>query len=269
LVYLIPTPIGNIDDISVRSLKLLAEMQILLCEDTRVTKKLLNLLSLRHNIEFKIEKFISFHSHNDEKVLSSLDLDIFSKNVAFMSDAGMPCVSDPGASLVKFCQEKDISYEVLPGANAALLAYATSGFEDSKFYFYGFLPHKGKERNEALGDVVNSDTLTILYESPHRIEKLADELAKICPSRKLFAIKEATKKFENKYFSIAKDFPNFLKLNNIKGEWALVLEPKIARSGKTINEEDIKSLDLPPKQKAKLLAKLTGKSIKECYKSSC
>jgi len=268
LVYLIPTPIGNIGDISVRSLKLLAEMQILLCEDTRVTKKLLNLLSQRHNIEFKIEKFISFHSHNDEKVLSSLDLDIFSKNIAFMSDAGMPCVSDPGAKLVKFCQEKEIKYEVLPGANALLLAYATSGFNYSKFYFYGFLPHKGKERSEALGVVVNSDTMMILYESPHRIEKLADELAKICPLRKLFAIKEATKKFENKFFSLAKDFPDFIKTNNIKGEWALVLEPKIPTLGKAINEEDIKSLDLHPKQKAKLLAKLTGKSIKECYESN-
>ncbi len=268
MVYLIPTPIGNIDDISVRSLKLLTEIQILLCEDTRVTKKLLNLLSLRHNVKFKIEKFISFHSHNDEKVLSTLDIDIFYKNIAFMSDAGMPCVSDPGASLVKFCQEKDMPYEVLPGANALLLAYTTSGFLQNKFYFYGFLPHKGKERNEAIGEVINSEVLTILYESPHRIEKLAQELAKICPCRRLFAIKEATKKFENKFFSLAKDFPDFLNSNNIKGEWALVLEPKAVKLGKAINEEDIKSLDLPPKQKAKLLAKLTGKSIKECYENS-
>ncbi len=268
MVYLIPTPIGNIDDISVRSLKLLTEMQILLCEDTRVTKKLLNLLSIRHSTEFKIDKFISFHSHNDEKVLASLDKEIFSKDIAFMSDAGMPCVSDPGAKLVKFCQEENINYEVLPGANAALLAYASSGFDLNKFFFYGFLPHKGKERANALSEVINSINPIILYESPHRISKLADELAKNCPHRRLFAIKEATKKFEKKFFSFSKDFPDFLENINTKGEWALVLEPKVEQNGEAISEEDINALELHPKQKAKLLSKLTGKSIKECYEKN-
>ncbi|NOX14815.1 MAG: 16S rRNA (cytidine(1402)-2'-O)-methyltransferase [Epsilonproteobacteria bacterium] len=269
MVYLIPTPIGNLDDISVRSLKLLAEMQILLCEDTRVTKKLLNLLSLRHNIKFKIEQFISFHSHNDKKVLSSLEIEIFSKNIAFMSDAGMPCVSDPGASLVQFCQNNGISYEVLPGANALLLAYASSGFNSNQFNFFGFLPHKGKERVDALSIFVDSTTTTILYESPHRILKLSLELAKICPSRKLFAIKEATKKFEKKFFALCSDFPIFLENIDNRGEWALVLEPKAKEYGTALSQEDIKSLDIQPKQKAKLLSKMTGKSIKECYDTLC
>ncbi|MDX1808469.1 MAG: 16S rRNA (cytidine(1402)-2'-O)-methyltransferase [Sulfurospirillaceae bacterium] len=267
MVYLIPTPIGNIDDISVRSLKLLTEIQILLCEDTRVTKKLLNLLSIKHNIEFKIEKFISFHSHNDEKVLASFDKEIFLNNIAFMSDAGMPCISDPGAKLVQYCQENDIGYEVLPGANAALLAYASSGFDLSKFTFYGFLPHKGKERTNALSSVIDSIYPTILYESPHRIAKLSLELEKMCPNRKLFAIKEATKKFENKFFATCCEFPNFLNHINPKGEWSLVLEPKEELIGEKITEEDIKSLEIHPKQKAKLLSKLTGTSIKDCYKN--
>ncbi len=265
MVYLIPTPIGNIDDISVRSLKLLAEIQIFLCEDTRVTKKLLNLLSLKNNIEFKIEKFISFHSHNDKRVLSSLDDEFFSQNIAFMSDAGMPCVSDPGANLVKYCQENDIDYEVLPGANAALLAYASSGFESSRFTFYGFLPHKGKDRENSLNEVINSPNPAIIYESPHRIEKLAKELETACPQRKLFAVKEATKKFEKKFFAKSSDFPNFLNSINTKGEWTLVLEPKEPGMGEKISQNDIESLDIHPKQKAKLLAKLSGKSIKECY----
>ncbi len=268
MVYLIPTPIGNIDDISVRSLKLLAEMQTLLCEDTRVTKKLLNLLSLRHNIKFKINQFISFHSHNDKKVLSSLDMDIFSKNVAFLSDAGMPCISDPGASLVQFCQKNSLPYEVLPGANAALLAYASSGFDLSEFNFFGFLPHKGKDRENELSKVVDSTTTTILYESPHRILKLSQELAKVSPNRKLFAIKEATKKFEKKFFASCKEFLYFLESIDTRGEWTLVLEPKTKEFGAAINKEDISGLDIHPKQKAKLLAKLTGKSIKECYESN-
>jgi len=265
LVYLIPTPIGNIDDISVRSLKLLTEIQILFCEDTRVTKKLLNLLSARNQIKFNIEQFISFHSHNDKKVLSSLHKDIFEKNIAFMSDAGMPCVSDPGASLVKYCQENSIDYEVLPGANAALLAYSSSGMESSKFIFYGFLPHHGIDRKNALNEVINLIYPVIIYEAPHRIAKLASELEVICPKRRLFAIKEATKKFEKKFYSKIQEFPNFLNSINTKGEWALVLEPRVKDMGEPISEQDIKSLDIHPKQKAKLLSKLSGDSVKNCY----
>lgn len=266
MVYLIPTPIGNIDDISVRSLKLLTEIQILLCEDTRVTKKLLNLLSIRNQIEFNIEQFISFHSHNDKKVLSSLDKSIFEKNIGFMSDAGMPCVSDPGANLVKYCQENSINYEVLPGANAALLAYSSSGTQSSKFVFYGFLPHHGIDRKNVLNEVINLTYPVIIYEAPHRIAKLASELAIVCPKRGVFAIKEATKKFEKKFYSRAEEFPNFLNYINTKGEWALVLEPKQKDLGEPISEQDIKNLDIQPKQKAKLLSKLSGDSIKNCYK---
>ena len=269
MVYLIPTPIGNIDDISVRSLKLLTEIQILFCEDTRVTKKLLNLLSAKNQVKFNIEKFISFHSHNDKKVLLSLQKEIFEKKVAFMSDAGMPCVSDPGASLVKYCQENNIDYEILPGANAALLAYSSSGMESSKFIFYGFLPHHGKDRQNALNEVINLTNPTVIYEAPHRIAKLATELASVCPKRRLFAIKEATKKFEKKFYSKAEDFLSFLNSINTKGEWALVLEPKEKDMGEPISEQDIQSLDIHPKQKAKLLSKLTGDSIKNCYGTLC
>jgi len=265
LVYLIPTPIGNLDDISVRSLKLLTEVKTLLCEDTRVTKKLLTLLSNRNQLKFNIENFISFHSHNDKKVLASLNDDFFREDVIFMSDAGMPCVSDPGANLVKYAQEKGIEYEVLPGANAALLAYASSGFDFAKFTFFGFLPHKGKERENLLNEALDLYSTVILYESPHRIEKLANELALLCGDRRIFAIKEATKKFEKKFYLTASKFPDFLKSINAKGEWTIVLEPKEKSRGVNITKQDIEALDIPPKSKAKLLSKLTGKSIKECY----
>ncbi len=269
MVYLIPTPIGNIDDISVRSLKLLTEIKILFCEDTRVTKKLLHLLSTRNSIEFKIEKFISFHSHNDKKVLASLEREFFQENIAFMSDAGMPCISDPGANLVRYCQKKSIEYEILPGANAALLAYASSGFDFPKFMFYGFLPHGGKERENALWDLISFENPTVIYEAPHRIKKLALELAEVCPKRELFAIKEATKKFEKKFFSLSEDFIGFLNSINTKGEWALVLAPNKKSKGQAISQKDILNLDIHPKQKAKLLSKLSGKSVKECYDELC
>lgn len=265
MIYFIPTPIGNLDDISLRSLKLLSECQILFCEDTRVTKKLLNLLSQRHSLEFHIEKYISLHSHNEKKVLESLDKAIFEKNVAYLSDAGMPCVSDPGAYFVKYAQENALDYEVLPGANAALLAYASSGFSSARFSFYGFLPHKGKERVNALNEVLSSKYPVILYESPHRIEKLSQELAQLSPSLNACFIKEATKKFEAKIFGTCKEIYEKILVSNLKGEWVVVLDTNDDGSKGIISKEDILSLSLPPKQKAKLLAKLTGESVKEWY----
>lgn len=265
MVTFIPTPIGNLEDITLRSLRLLSQSQILFCEDTRVTKRLLSLLEEKHNIHFQVEKFISLHSHNEKKVLQSLDKEIFEKNVAYLSDAGMPCISDPGSFFVNFCQENNISYEILPGANAALLAYAASGFSNPKFIFYGFLPHKGKERQNALGEVINSKYPVILYESPHRIEKLVAELASLIPDVKACFIKEATKKFETKIIATCEQIQEAFVKMNLKGEWVVVIDSAQDEKGDVITKEDILELELPPKQKAKLLAKLTGKSVKEWY----
>jgi len=265
LIYFIPTPIGNLDDISQRSLKLLCECHTLFCEDTRVTKRLLSLLSEKHNLTFNIENFISLHSHNEKYVLDNIDISVFDETVAYLSDAGMPCVSDPGSYFVQYCQEKNLSYEVLPGANAALLAYASSGFSNPKFTFYGFLPHKGKERDTGLEFIKNSSIPTIIYESPHRIEKLSSELAALLPERKAIFIKEATKKFERKFVSTCKDINEQLKDANLKGEWVIVIDSESTCKGDAITKEDILELKLPPKQKAKLLAKVTGESVKEWY----
>ena len=270
MVYFIPTPIGNLDDVSQRSLKLLCECRTLFCEDTRVTKRLLSLFSEKHNLTFSIENFISLHSHNEKYVLDNIDMSVFDGTVAYLSDAGMPCVSDPGSYFVQFCQEKNLSYEVLPGANAALLAYASSGFSNSKFTFYGFLPHKGKERDRGLEFIKNSSIPTIIYESPHRIEKLSSELAKLLPERKAIFIKEATKKFERKFISSCMEINEQLKDANLKGEWVIVIDSESTCKGDAITKDDIMELELPPKQKAKLLAKVTGESVKKWYsKLSC
>jgi len=265
LVYFIPTPIGNLDDISVRSLKLLTECVTLFCEDTRITKKLLTLLSKKHQLKFKVTKFISMHSHNEQAVLENIDMGLFDETVAFLSDAGMPGISDPGATLVRFCQDKKLKYEVLPGANAALLAYVTSGIDCHKFLFYGFLSHKGMDRQNELFEVLNAPHVVILYESPHRIEKLIEELVQFAPNRKIFAIKEATKRYEKRFFDFPCVIQELFKKTNIKGEWVVVIEPEAKAGGEMITKEDILALELPPKQKAKLLSKLTGLSIKEWY----
>jgi 16S rRNA (cytidine1402-2'-O)-methyltransferase len=177
----------------------------------------------------------------------------------------MPCVSDPGCKLVNFAQKNSIEYEILPGASASLLAYAASGFCTHQFLFFGFLPHKGKERKEALSKALNSGFVTIIYESPHRIEKLTDELSLIEPEREIFLIKEATKMHEKKFKGTSKSAKEWIKNINTKGEWVVVLNAIISNLG-VISLEDILSLDLPKKEASKLIAKITKQSPKECYK---
>ncbi len=264
MLYFIPTPIGNLEDISLRSLTLLGKCEILFCEDTRVTKKLIHLLSERFSLKTNIKEFISLHSHNEKEVIKKLDRTMFEKEVAYLSDAGMPCVSDPGCALVEYCQKNDISYEVIPGANALTLAYSASGFCESEFLFLGFLPHKGKDRDKKLHEAMFSGYVTLLYESPHRLLKLIEQICNIDENREIFLIKEATKKFEEKFKGFSKDILVKLKNKDIKGEWVVVLNSG-TKANSSITLEDIKSLDIPKKQMAKLISKATGKSVKECY----
>ena len=260
MLAFIPTPIGNLQDISTRSLEILTDADIIFCEDTRVSKKLLSLL----NIPYNEKKFISLHSHNEKDIIANLDISIFDKNIVYMSDAGMPSISDPGCLLVRFAQENDISYEVLPGANAALLAYVASGFCGSEFLFFGFLPHKGKERKAKLQDAIHSNFITIIYESPHRIQKLIDELADHIPDREIFIIKEATKLYEFKKRASSKEIKEAFDSIDKRGEWVVVIDREKKERG-VITKEDILSLNIPKKEMAKLLAKLDGRSVKECY----
>ena len=264
MLCLVPTPIGNLEDISKRSLRVLEEAELIFCEDTRVTKKLLNLLGEKNNLDFSNKEFKSFHSHNENHILQSLDKETFSKNVVYVSDAGMPCVSDPRATLVDYCIKNQIPYDVLPGANAILTAYAMSGFTHTTFSFYGFLDHKGVSRASKLDDILNDDKLSILYESPHRLLKLLEELSIKDPNRTIFLAKEITKLHQNSYKDTSLNLFNKFKDINIKGEWVVVIKPK-ETIGFNLDLNDIQNLDIAPKIKAKLIAKMTGQSIKDVY----
>ena len=256
MVTFTPTPIGNLKDISQRALEALNDAEIIFCEDTRVTKKLLNLYNISLN-----KTFISMHSHNEDKIISSLNKDeLINKNCVYVSDAGMPGISDPGSKLVKFCQQKNIPYTVIPGANAALTAFVASGFE-GEFCFFGFLPHKGKEREEKLLNILENDKISILYESPHRIEKFISELKKFAPERMIFLAKELTKIHETFIKAKAKD----IDLQNIKGEWVVVIDKGDKNKKLELSYEDILNLNLPLKEKSKLLSKICDKSPKEIY----
>ncbi len=264
MLTLVPTPIGNLEDISKRALNALLEAELIFCEDTRVTKKLLQLFAQRENLIFNCTDFKSFHSHNEKKVLATLTKEDFEKNVVYVSDAGMPCVSDPGASLVQYCIENEISYDVLPGANAVLTAFAMSGFEQTEFTFFGFLAHKGKERKDKLTQVMQSPILPILYESPHRLLKTIEEIKNLDENRTVFLAKEITKLHQNSYKDTASNLFEFLKKENIRGEWVIVIEPTIFK-GQMLSLGDIKDLDIAPKIKAKLIAKMSGANVKDIY----
>ena len=265
MLYFVPTPIGNLSDISLRALSVLRECEVLFCEDTRVAKSLTNLLNTRFDANINIQNFIPLHTHNEDEILSKIELKIFDKNVAFLSDAGMPGISDPGAALVNFAIKNDIAYEVLSGSNAALLAVVASGLCEKEFCFLGFLPNNGKERAAAIQNALNSPFPAVIYESPKRILSLVLDFAKLEPDREIFAIKEATKKFETKFRASAEEMVQILSRANLSGEWVCVVDKSPNLACETITCDEILALDIPPKQKAKLLAKITGEDIKKIY----
>lgn len=265
MLTLVPTPIGNIGDISLRAIEALSSADILLCEDTRVTKKLIHILKERYATSFDSEQnFISLHSHNEKGFIEKLQPSFFEQNVIYVSDAGMPGISDPGQILVKYCIENGIKYDVLPGANAMLTAFVASGFVETKMLFWGFLPHKGKDRTLSLQGALNSGFTTIIYESPHRLEKLVEELFYEDPLRKIFLAKELSKKHQKYYFGTAQEIKEQIG-TNIRGEWVAVIEASPVQNRGTITQNDILELDLPKKIQAKLISKITGENTKACY----
>ncbi len=264
MITFIPTPIGNPQDITIRAIRLFEKAALFLCEDTRQTKRLLRLLEERFGMTYPEADFISFNEHNGEERLKEFGNVLSEKEVVYVSDAGMPVISDPGQLLVAYAQENTIAYDVLPGASAVTTAYAASGFEEGKFLFYAFLPHKGKERAAALSEAMHNGYNTILYESPHRLEKLLNEIEVLDENRELFLAKELSKKYQTYYRGSVKELNCTLKDMTIRGEWVVVIRAKKTVE-KSLNFSEILSLDMPPKPKAKLLAQLSDKSVKEWY----
>jgi len=265
MLSFIPTPIGNPQDITIRALKLFEKATLFLCEDTRQTKRLLRILEDRFDLIYpNSADFISFNEHNGTQRLKELSNRIENEFVVYVSDAGMPVISDPGQLLVEFLQQNRLEYDVLPGANALTTAYASSGFKSGKFSFFAFLPHKGEDRREALISVLNSTQNAIIYESPHRLIKLLEEVVEIEPNRELFLAKELTKKFQTYYKNSALNLLKELSKKEIKGEWVVIFKAN-SNISKTLSYNDILSIDIQPKVKAKLLSKICNKSVKECY----
>ncbi len=265
MLTLVPTPIGNIGDMSLRAIEALSEADTLLCEDTRVTKKLIHILKERYQTTFKENQtFISLHSHNEQAFVEKLEPSFFEQNIVYASDAGMPGVSDPGQALVSYCIKNDVKYDVLPGANAVLTAFVASGFIETQMLFFGFLDHKGSSRSMGLQQALHNGFTTVLYESPHRLEKLLLEIEAEEPERELFLCKELTKKYQKYFRGTASEALTELN-GNFRGEWVVVIRASKAHISSAISQKDVLELDLPKKVQAKLISKITGENTKACY----
>jgi len=265
MITFVPTPIGNPQDITIRAIRTFEKATLFLCEDTRQTKRLLKLLEERFDMVYPEAEFLSFNEHNGTQRLGEIGSTLKETEVVYVSDAGMPVISDPGQLLVAYAQENELDYDVLPGASAVTTAYAASGFESGAFTFYAFLPHKGKERTSALNAVMSNRYNTVLYEAPHRLEKLLSEIEQIDENRELFLAKELSKKYQKYYRATAKELNIIFENITIRGEWVVVIKAK-EEVEKTLSLMTIRHMQMPPKIKAKLLSELSDKSVKEWYK---
>ena len=191
MIYFVATPIGNLKDITLRALETLEKSDVICCEDTRTSKPLLDHYDIK-------KKLVSFHKFNEEaRIAEIISWAEEGKEISIISDAGMPGISDPGNRLVQACIEKNIPYTVLPGPTAFSTALVLSGFENTSFKFYGFLPVKGKDRKNILEAISLEPSTQILYEAPHKLEKTLEDLAAYCPDRKVAVIREISKLYED------------------------------------------------------------------------
>lgn len=268
MLRFLPTPIGNLDDISHRVLQALTACEVLICEDTRVSKSLISLLNQKFQLNIAPQHFFTLNSHNQAQFFNAFKPEFFEKNCVYLSDAGMPCVSDPGVELVKFAQQNGVAYEVFSGSNALLLAVAASGLIEKEFSFLGFLHEKNPARQLDISKAINSPFPCVIYESPRRVLTLVEEIFAALDGerRRIFLIKEATKLHESKFFGEVGEVLQTLRNANLSGEWVVVLDKSSSQiETSTLLPQDILELQIPPKLKAKLLSKLTGKNAKEIY----
>ena len=219
-LYIIPTPIGNLEDITLRAIRLLKEADLVLAEDTRTTKKLF----VNYNIDTTLA---SFHMHNEHKVLAEfIDKLKAGETFALVSDAGTPGISDPGFLLVRECVKNNIEIECLPGATAFVPALVNSGLPSEKFIFEGFLPTK-KGRQTRLKLLLEEERTMIFYESPHRIVKTLAQFAEYFgKDRKVSVSREISKMFEETKRGKVKEVLTHFEEKKPKGEFVIVVEGK-------------------------------------------
>lgn len=223
-LYIVATPIGNLEDITLRALRILKEVDVILCEDTRTTKKLLS----KYDINTKT---MSYHAHSTVGKESAIVRMLSEgKNLALVSDAGTPCISDPGVLLVQNTREilgDDVKIVPIPGASALVTALSASGISTAEFVFLGFLPHK-KGRETLFKEIAISKRVMVFYESTHRILKTLESLNKYSPNVTVVIGRELTKQFEEFVRGTPNELLEYFTVNNDKqrGEFVVIIDPK-------------------------------------------
>ena len=219
-LYLVPTPIGNMEDMSFRALRVLKEADLILAEDTRVTSKLLQHYGIKN-------KLWAYHQHNEHKVVERITEELQAgKNIALVTDAGTPGISDPGFLIARSCVEQGIEIETLPGATAFVPALVNSGLPCDRFVFEGFLPHK-KGRQTRIKELLENKYTFVLYESPYRLLKTLTQLAEAFgPEHRVSVSREISKIHEETVRGTLSEVINHFENNVLKGEFVIVCEGK-------------------------------------------
>lgn len=264
-LYIVPTPIGNLEDISLRALRVLNEVDRIACEDTRVTSKL-----LKH---YEIEKTLfSYHKYNEQERSQEIILSLYKgEEIALVSDAGSPGINDPGSILIQKAIEENLPVEVLPGATAATTALIVSGLDSSAFTYLGFIPKKQKEKEDFLKALENREETVILYESVHRVLKTLGQMKEIYPERKIAVCRELTKLHEEvTRGSLEEVYELLSSKESLKGEFVFVLEGHVSEKKWSLTEELEKYRDLgfSKKDAVKKVSKDTGIKRNEVYERS-
>ena len=265
MLYFISTPIGNLNDISLRAIDVIRSSDYLYAEDTRNIKKLLNFINLK-------VKSKSFHEHNEHRVSLEIIEDLKNGNiVSIVSDAGTPIVSDPGYKLIQICLKENIKYTLIPGPSSVISSLVMSGLSPDRFSFYGFIPRKAGDQNRFFEALSNDEKTSIVFESPKRIKKTLINLQKFLgKNRKISLCKEMTKihedVFRGKISEIIKDIEN--DQINLKGELVLVIEGANNKIDLNIDMQIKKEFlsKLSASDSAKLISMLTGKNKRDIYK---
>lgn len=274
ILYLVPTPIGNLEDMSFRAVRILKEADLIAAEDTRNTKKLCNYFEIPTPV-------VSYHEHNKESSGEKLIHKIKEgMKIALVSDAGMPAISDPGYELVEAAISEKVTVVPLPGANAALPALIASGLNCQPFYFYGFLNRSKKEKKSELESLKKQTGTLVFYESPHRLKETLTVMYEILGNRKAAICRELTKKFEEFIRGNLSEVLEWAHQDEIRGEFCLIIEG--ADESKLKEEESswwetlsieehvnhyINVKDIPSKEAIKQTAKDRGINKREVYQA--
>ena len=218
-LYIVGTPIGNLNDLSPRAINILKNSSLIACEDTRQTRKIMNKFLISNNL-------ISFNKHNSlNKIPKILEEMKAGKSIALVSDAGMPGICDPGEDMVKAAKLNGFEVICIPGACAAITALVSSGMSSSSFVFEGFLPKKKIDREKIILEISNNEKTTILFEAPHRLIRLLKELSEFCgKDREIVILRELTKKYEEHISNDIEKVLILLEEKNIIGEITIVIK---------------------------------------------